>query len=116
VDEQRKITFNDDAESFASSIPRRISMNKLAFTLATVAALSLSTAAFAQTSTTASSPKAAQSMQPRAQATQQVKQSQTHATKHVNKRHHARHYVSPKGKKIVKHAPATKAMKTKAAS
>ena len=32
-------------------------MNKLAFTLATLAALSLSTAVFAQTSTTASTPQ-----------------------------------------------------------
>jgi|307.fasta_scaffold407002_1 hypothetical protein len=88
-------------------------MNKLAFTLATVAALGLSTAVFAQTSTTASTPKAAQ---PQAQATQQVKQSQTHATKHVKKRHHARHYASQKGKKVVtKHMPA-KSVKTKAAS
>jgi hypothetical protein len=70
---------------FAVAIPRRISMNKLAITLATVAALSLSTAVIAQTSTTPSTPKAMQSAQPRAQATQQVKQSQTHATKHVKK-------------------------------
>jgi KTSC domain len=101
---------------FAVAIPRRISMNKLAITLATVAALSLSTAVFAQTSTTASTPKAMQSAQPRAQATQQVKQSQTHAAKHVKKRHHARHHGSQKGKKVVKHAPATKTVKTKAAS
>jgi hypothetical protein len=117
VDQERQITFNGDAKSFAPSIPRRISMNKLAFTLATVAALSLSTVAFAQTSTTASSPKAAQSMQPRAQATQQVKQPQVQATKHANKRHHARHYASHKNKKVViKHTPATKTVKTKAAS
>jgi hypothetical protein len=106
VDEEREITFNDDAKSFAPSIPRRISMNKLAFTLATVAALGLSTAAFAQSSTPASTPKAMQSAQPQAQGTQQIKQSQTHATKHVKKRHHARHYASHKGKKV----------KTKAAS
>jgi len=80
-------------------------MNKLAITLATVAALSLSTAVFAQTSTTTSTPQRVQPMQ-----------SQTHATKHVKKRHHARHYGSQKGKKVVvKHTPATKA-KTKAAS
>ena len=92
-------------------------MNKLAITLATVAALSLSTAVIAQTSTTPSTPKAMQSAQPRAQATQQVKQSQTHATKHVKKRHHARHYASHKGRKVVvKHTPAPKPVKTKAAS
>jgi hypothetical protein len=92
-------------------------MNKLAFVLATVAALSLSTEAFAQTSTTPSTPKAAQSTQPKAQATQQVKQSQTKVTHHVKKRHYARHHASAKGKKVVtKHAPATKTMKTKAAS
>jgi hypothetical protein len=100
---------------FAVAIPRRISMNKLAFTLATVAALGLSTAVFAQTSTTAATPKPVQSAQPKAQATQQVKQSQT-TTKHVKKRHHARHYASHKGKRVVKHAPTTKTMKTKAAS
>ena len=82
-------------------------MNKLAFTLATVAALGLSTLAFSQTSTTASTP----------QQRVQYSQSQTHVTKHVKKRHHARHHASPKGKKVVtKHAPATKTMKTKAAS
>jgi hypothetical protein len=106
-------------------------MNKLAFTLATVAALGLSTAAFPQTSTTAPSPKAAQSMQPRAQATQHVKQPQAQATKHVKKRHHAaankvvqkqgssmhRHSASQKGKKVVnKHVPANKSVRTKAAS
>jgi hypothetical protein len=81
-------------------------MNKLAFTLATVAALGLSTAAFAQTSTTTSTSQRVQPMQ-----------SQTHATKHVKKRHHARHYASHKGKKLaVKHTPATKTVKTKAAS
>ena len=81
-------------------------MNQLAFALATVAALSLSTAVFAQTPAPAATPKTVQSAQP-----------QTHVTKHVKKRHHARHYVSQKGKKVVtKHAPATKAMKTKAAS
>jgi hypothetical protein len=90
-------------------------MNKLAFTLATLAALGLSTAVFAQTSTTASPPQRVQSAQPL--ATQQVKQSQTHATKHVKKRHHARHYASHKGKKVVvKHTPTTKTVKTKAAS
>ena len=95
-------------------------MNKLAFALATVAALGLSTAVFAQTSTTASTPQRVQSAQ-----------SQTHATKHVKKRHHAatnkvvrkhdrgmhRHYASQKSKKVViKHTPATKTVKTKAAS
>jgi hypothetical protein len=56
-------------------------------------------------------------MQPRAQATQQVKQPQVQTTKHANKRHHARHYASHKGKKVVvKHTPATKTVKTKAAS
>ena len=80
-------------------------MNKLAFALATVAALSLSTAVFAQTPAPAATPKAVQSAQP-----------QTHPTKHVKKRHHARHYVSQKGKKVVtKHTPA-KSVKTKAAS
>jgi hypothetical protein len=91
---------------FAVPDPRRISMNKLAFALATVAALGLSTAVFAQTSTTAPTPQRVQSAQ-----------SQTHATKHVKKRHHARHYASQKSKKVViKHAPATKTVKTKAAS
>jgi len=81
-------------------------MNKLAFTLATVAALGLSTAVFAQTSTTASTPQRVQSAQP-----------QAHATKHVKKRHHARHYASHKGRKVVvKHTPAPKPVKTKAAS
>jgi len=81
-------------------------MNKLAFTLATVAALGLSSVAFAQTSTTASTPKAAQSTQ-----------SQTHATKHVKKRHHAPHYASHKGKKVViKHSPTNKMARTKATS
>jgi hypothetical protein len=97
-----------------------MSMNKLAFALATVAALSLSTAVFAQTSTTASTPQRVQSAQ-----------SQTHATKHIKKRHHAatnkvvrthdrdlhRHYASKKSKKVViKHTPANKSVKTKAAS
>ena len=80
-------------------------MNKLTLALATIAALGLSTAVFAQTSTTAATPKAAQSVQP-----------QAHVTHHVKKRQHARHYASPKGKKVVKHAPATKTVKTKAAS
>jgi len=81
-------------------------MNKLAFALATVAALGLSTAVFAQTSTTASTPQRIQSMQ-----------SQTHVTKHAKKRHHARHYASHKGKKVVvKRTPATKPAKTKASS
>lgn len=87
-------------------------MNKLAFTLATLAALGLGTAAFAQTSATPSTPKAVQSTK-----------STAHVTKQVKKRHHAatnkttRHHASPKGKKVVtKHAPATKTMKTKAAS
>jgi hypothetical protein len=81
-------------------------MNKLAFALATVAALSLSTAVFAQTSTTTSTSQRVQPMQ-----------SQTHATKHVNKRHRAWHYASHKGKKVVvKHTPASKPVKTKAAS
>ena len=53
-------------------------MNKLAFALATVAALSLSTAVFAQTPAPAATPKTVQSAQP-----------QTHVTKHVKKRHHA---------------------------
>ena len=82
-------------------------MNKLAFALATVAALSLGTVAFAQTSSPASTP----------QQRVQYSQSQTHATKQVKKRHYARHHASPKGKKVVtKHAPATKTMKTKVAS
>jgi hypothetical protein len=116
VDEEREITFNDDAKYLCRRlIPRRIFMNKLALTLATVAALSLSTVAFAQTSATPSTPRAAQSAQPQAQATQQAKQSQTHVTKHAKK--HARHYTSHhKGKQVVKHAPATKTVKTKAAS
>jgi hypothetical protein len=81
-------------------------MRKLAFALATVAALSLSTAVFAQTTTPAATPKAVQSTQ-----------SQTHVTKHVKKRHYARHYASHKGKKVViKHSPANKSVKTKAAS
>jgi hypothetical protein len=81
-------------------------MNKLAFALATVAALGLSTAVFAQTPAPVATPKAVQSAQP-----------QTHATKHVKKRHNARHYGSQKGKKVVtKHTPATKTVKTKAAS
>ena len=80
-------------------------MNKLAFTLATVVALGLSSAAFAQTSTTPS-PKAALSTQ-----------SQTHATKHVKKRHHAPHYASHKGKKLViKLSPTNKMARTKATS
>jgi hypothetical protein len=100
-------------------------MNKLAFALATVAALSLSTTVFAQTATTAS-PQRVQSAQ-----------SQTHATQHVKKRHrasvnkvvvkhdrglhrgflHSRHYGYAKTKKVViKHTPATKTVKTKAAS
>jgi uncharacterized membrane protein YcgQ (UPF0703/DUF1980 family) len=91
---------------FAVPIPRRISMNKLALTLATVAALGFSTAAFAQTSTTASTPQRVQSAQ-----------SQTHATKHIKKRHHVRHYASQKSKKVViKHTPATKPVKSKVAS
>ena len=82
-------------------------MNKLAFALAAVAALGLSTVAFCQTSTTASTP----------QQRVQYSQSQTHVTKHVKKRHPARHYASHKGKKVVvKHTPATKSAKTKAAS
>ena len=90
-------------------------MNKLALALATVAALGLSTAVFAQTSTPASTPQ--RSAQPQPQVTQQVKHSQTYATKHVKKRHYARHYASHKGKKVVvKHTPATKPVKTKAAS
>jgi hypothetical protein len=81
-------------------------MNKLALTLATVAALGFSTAAFAQTSTTASTPQRVQSAQ-----------SQTHATKHIKKRHHVRHYASQKSKKVViKHTPATKPVKSKVAS
>jgi len=102
---------------FAVPIPRRISMNKLAFTLATLAALSLSTAVFAQTSTTASTPQRVQSVQ-----------SQT--THHVKKRHHAatnkvatgherglhRHYGSKNKKVATKHTPAAKAVKTKVAS
>jgi hypothetical protein len=80
-------------------------MNKLAFTLATVAALSLSTAVFAQTSSPASTPKAVQSTQ-----------SKTHVTKHAKKHRYARHYASHKGKKVVKHAPTAKTVRTKAAS
>jgi hypothetical protein len=100
-------------------------MNKLAFALATIATLSLSTPVFAQTSTTAS-PQRVQSAQ-----------SQTHAVHHVKKRHHARvnkvvvrhdrglhrgflhsrHYGYQKNKKfVIKHTPATKTVKTKAAS
>jgi hypothetical protein len=52
-------------------------MNKLAFTLGTLAALSLSTAVFAQTYT-ASTPQRVQSAQ-----------SQTHVKHRVKKRHHA---------------------------
>jgi hypothetical protein len=52
-------------------------MNKLAFTLGTLAALSLSSAVFAQTYT-ASTPQRDQSAQ-----------SQTHVKHHVKKRHHA---------------------------
>src|SRR5215471_3671095 len=95
---------------FCRPIPRRISMNKLAFALATVAVLSLSTVAFAQTSTPASTPKAVQSTQ-----------SKTHMTHHV-KRHHAAtnktsRYHGSKSKKVVtKHAPTTKTVKTKVAS
>ena len=94
-------------------------MNKPAFTLATLAALSLSTAVFAQTSTTASTPQHVQSTQ-----------SQTHVTHHVKKRHHAatnkvatgherglhRHYGSKNKKVVTKHTPAAKAVKTKVAS
>jgi hypothetical protein len=86
-------------------------MNKLAFALATVAALGLSTAVFAQTSSPVSTPKAVQSTQ-----------SKTHVTHHAKKRHHAvtsktsRHNGSKSKKVVTKHAPATKAMKTKAAS
>jgi hypothetical protein len=98
-------------------------MNKLAFALATIAALSLSTTVFAQ-APTAASPQRVQSAQ-----------SQTHATHHVKKRHrvnkvvvrhdrglhrgflHSRHYGYAKNKKVViKHTPATKTVKTKAAS
>jgi hypothetical protein len=100
-------------------------MNKLAFALATIATLSLSTTVFAQAPTTASP----QRVQPA--------QSQTHATHHVKKRHHpgvnkvvvrrdrglhrgflhSRHYGYAKTKKVViKHTPATKTVKTKAAS
>jgi hypothetical protein len=119
VDEEREITFNDDAKCFCRLILRRISVNKLAFTLATVAALSLSTVAFAQTSTPASTPKAVQSTQ-----------SKTHVTHHVKKRHHAatnkvaasrhdrslsRHHGSKNKKVVTKHTPA-KSVKTKAAS
>jgi len=94
-------------------------MNKLAFALATVAALGLSTAVFAQTSTTAPTPQRVQSAQPK-----------THVMHHVKKRHHVatnkiatrhdrslnRHYGSQKKKVVVKHTPATKPVKTKAAS
>jgi hypothetical protein len=99
-------------------------MNKLAFTLATVAALSLSTTVFAQTPTTASPQRV------------QAAQSQMHASQHVKKRHravnkvvvrhdrglhrgfsHSRHYGYQKNKKVViKHAPASKTVKTKASS
>ena len=99
-------------------------MNKLAFALATVATLGLSTAVFAQASNTVS-PQRVQSAQ-----------SQTHATHHVKKRHragvnkvlvrhdrslhrgslHARHYGQKNKKVVIKHAPATKTAKTKAAS
>jgi hypothetical protein len=100
-------------------------MNKLAFALAAIATLSLSTAVFAQAST-AASPQRVQSAQ-----------SQKHATHHVKKRHHvgvnkvvvrhdrglhrgflhSRHYGYAKNKKVViKHTPATKTVKTKAAS
>ena len=99
-------------------------MNKLAFALATVATLGLSTAVFAQASNTAL-PQRVQSAQ-----------SQTHATHHVKKRHraevnkvlvrhdrslhrgslHSRHYGQKNKKVVIKHAPATKTAKTKAAS
>ena len=98
-------------------------MNKLAFALATVATLGLSTAVFAQASNTAL-PQRVQSAQ-----------SQTHATHHVKKRHRAevnkvlvrhdrslhrgsfsRHYGQKNKKVVIKHAPATKTAKTKAAS
>jgi hypothetical protein len=100
-------------------------MNKLAFALAAIATLSLSTAVFAQAST-AASPQRVQSAQ-----------SQKHATHHVKKRHHvgvnkvvvrhdrglhrgflhSRHYGYQKNKKfVIKHTPATKTVKTKAAS
>jgi hypothetical protein len=94
-------------------------MSKLAFALATVAALGLSTAVFAQASTTAATPQRVQSAQ-----------SKTHVTHHVKKRHHAatskiatrhdrnlnRHYASQKKKVVIKHTPANKTVKTKAAS
>jgi len=90
-------------------------MNKLALTVATVAALSLSTVAFAQTTSAPSAQQRVQPMQSQINATQQGKQSQMRATQHVNKRHHARHYASHKGNKVVvKHTPATKTVKTKA--
>ena len=98
-------------------------MNKLAFALATVATLGLSTAVFAQASNTAS-PQRVQSAR-----------SQTHATHHAKKWHRAgvskvlvghdgsphrgsfsRHYGQKSKKVVIKHAPATKTAKTKAAS
>jgi hypothetical protein len=93
-------------------------MNKLAFALATVAALGLSTAVFAQTSATAATPQRVQSAQ-----------SKPHVTHHVKKRHAAtnkvatrhdrslnRHYGSQKKKVVIKHTPASKTVKTKATS
>ena len=95
-------------------------MKKLAFALATIATLGLSTTVFAQTSTTASTPQRVQ-----------TSQSQTHVTHHVKKWHaasvndrglhrgfsHSRHYGYGKNKKVViKHAPATRTVKTKASS
>jgi hypothetical protein len=93
-------------------------MNKLAFTLGTLAALSLSSAVFAQTYT-ASTPQRDQSAQ-----------SQTHVKHHVKKRHHAatskiatgherglhEHYGSKNKKVVTKRTPAAKAVKTKVAS
>jgi hypothetical protein len=99
-------------------------MNKLAFALATAATLGLSTAVLAQASNS-TSPQGVQSAQ-----------SQTHAAQHVKKRHpagvnkvvvrhdrslhrgslHSRHYGQKNKKVVIKHAPASKTAKTKAAS
>jgi len=94
-------------------------MNKLAFALATVAALSLSTAAFAQTSTPASTPKAVQSAPSHPQVTKHVKERHHAATNKVAASRHdrglSRHHGSKNKKVVTKRTPA-KSVKTKAAS
>jgi hypothetical protein len=101
-------------------------VNKLAFALATVAALSLSTTVFAQTSVTAT-PQRVQSTQSPTHAMQHVKKQHHAGMKKVVVRHdrglhrgflHSRHYGYQKNKKVViKHStPVTKAVKTKASS